>query len=122
MADCQAKVQIYNTAIPRKLLIDKLGSYGAARRDLLPGVTHCPGARQNNRAAISPQPTRHQERQRRRFKSMRQAQRFLLVHGPVNKLFRVERHLVKAAHYRLLRARAVATGRSVTCVRHAADE
>src|SRR5262244_2879252 len=44
----------------------------------------CQGVRQNNRAEVSPQPTRQQERQMRRFKSPRQAQRFLSVHSPVN--------------------------------------
>jgi putative transposase len=106
--------------IPRKLVTDKPGSYGAARRDLLPGVTHCQGARQNNRAEVSHQPTRQRERQMRRFKSPRQAQRFLSIHGPVTNLFRVGRHLMKAAHYRRLRARAFATWRSVTRVQHAA--
>ena len=50
----------------------------------------------------------------RRFKSLRQVQRFLSVHGPINNLFRVSRHLVQVAHYRLFRERAFATWRDVT--------
>ena len=42
----------------------------------------------------------------RRFKSTFQAQRFLSVHGIVGNLFRVGRHLLRAANYRLFRARA----------------
>lgn len=75
--------------VPHKLVTDKLGSYGAARRELLPGVAHCQDKRANNRAEVSHQPTCQQERQMRRFKSPRQAQRFLSVHGPINNLFRV---------------------------------
>src|SRR5262249_27889799 len=43
--------------IPRKLVTDKLRSYGVVHRELLPSVTHCQGARQNNRAEVSHQPT-----------------------------------------------------------------
>jgi len=82
---------------------------------MLSSVAHCQGARQNNRAEVSHQSTRQQERQMRRFKSPRQAQRFLSVHGPINNLFRLSRHLMKAAHYRMFRARTFATWRSVTC-------
>jgi len=106
--------------IPHKLVTDKLGSYGAARREMLSSVAHCQGARQNNRAEVSHPPTRQQERQMRRFKSPRQAQRFLSVHGPINNLFRLSRHLMKAAHYRMFRARAFTTWRSVTCAQNAA--
>jgi putative transposase len=106
--------------IPHKMVTDKLGSYGAARREMLSSVAHCQGARQNNRAEVSHQPTRQQERQMRRFKSPRQAQRFLSVHGPINNLFRLSRHLMKAAHYRMFRPRAFTTWRSVTCAQNAA--
>ena len=51
---------------------------------------------------------------RRRFKSLRQVQQFLSVHSPINNLFRVGRHLMKAAHYRLFRERAFTTWRDVT--------
>jgi putative transposase len=106
--------------IPHKMVTDKLGSYGAARREMLSSVAHCQGARQNNRAEVSHQPTRQQERQMRRFKSPRQAQRFLSVHGPTNNLFRLGRHLLSARHYRTLRTRAFATWRDVTGLPQAA--
>ncbi len=99
---------------PRRLVTDKLGSYGAAHRTVLPGVVHCQDRRLNNRAEVSRQPTRHRERQMRRFKSPCQAQRFLAVHGPINNLFRLGRHLLPARHYRTLRTRAFATWRDVT--------
>ncbi len=51
----------------------------------------------------------------RRFKSPGQAQRFLAVHGQVHNLFRVGRHLLRAANYRLLRNRSFETWQQVTC-------
>jgi len=106
--------------VPRRLVTDKLGSYGAARRELLPSVPHCQDKRANNRAEVSHQPTRQQERQRRRFKSPGHAQRFLSVHAAINNLFRLGRHLMRALHYRLFRDRAFGTWREVTCVQSAA--
>lgn len=106
--------------VPHKLVTDQLGNYGAARRELLPDVVHCQDKRANNRAKVSHQPTRQQERQMRRFTSPEQAQQFLSVHGPINNLFRLGRHLRKAAHYRLFRAQAFTTWREVTCTEKAA--
>jgi putative transposase len=104
---------------PRRIVTDKLRSYGAARREVMPSVIHSQGGRLNNRAEVSHQPTRQRERQMRRFKSHGQAQRFLSALGPINNLFRVGRHLLKAAHYRLFRDRAFATWQQVTCARKA---
>ena len=70
---------------------------------------------ENNRAEVSHQHTREQERQMRRFKSVAQAQRFLSVHTAVQNLFRVGRHHLKAIHHRMLRDRAFADWRQVTC-------
>ena len=47
----------------------------------------------------------------RRFKSSAQAQRFLSVHGITRNLFRVGRHLLRAANQRTLRATRVRTPR-----------
>jgi putative transposase len=105
---------------PRLIVTDRLSSYGAARRELFPSVGHCQDRRRNNRAEVSHQPTRHRERQMRRFKSPRQAQRFLSVHGPLNNLFRLGRHLLPARHYRTLRTGAFATWREVTGLPQAA--
>ena len=60
----------------------------------------------NNRAEVSHQPTRQRERQMRGFTSSDHAQRFLHVHGVIQNLFRVGRHLLRAAHHRMLRARS----------------
>ncbi|WP_435382002.1 DDE-type integrase/transposase/recombinase [Crenobacter oryzisoli] len=89
---------------PRVLITDKLKSYAAARRDIMPGVEHRQHKGLNNRAEVSHQPTRQQERQMRRFKSSRQAQRFLSAQGPINNLFRCGRHHMSRRDYRVARA------------------
>ncbi len=42
----------------------------------------------------------------RGFTSPAQAQRFLHVHGVIQNLFRVGRHLLRSVHHRMLRARS----------------
>jgi putative transposase len=73
--------------VPWHLVTDQLRSYAAAHREVFPSVMHRTGQYENNRAEVSHQHTREQERQMRRFKSPQQAQRFLSVHGPIQNLF-----------------------------------
>jgi putative transposase len=68
---------------PRKIVTDKLRSYGVAHRELIPDTIHDTSRYANNPAELSHQPTRLRERVMRRFKSMQQAQRFLTVHAAV---------------------------------------
>ena len=100
---------------PRRLITDKLRSYSAAQRTVMPSVVHIIDQYANNRAEVSHQPTRQRERQMRRFKSAAHAQRFLSVHGPVQNLFRVGRHLIRAVLHRLLRTRSFRLWDKVTC-------
>ncbi len=100
---------------PRKIVTDKLRSYGAARKEVMPSVLHCQDHYTNNRAEASHRHTRQQERQMRRFKSPGQAQRFLAVHSQVHNLFNVGRHLLEARHYRMFRERSSDTWQQVTC-------
>ena len=90
----------------RKIVTDKLRSYGVAHRALIPDTIHDTTQYANNRAEVSHQPTRVRERGMRRFKSTLQTQRFLSVHAVVYNLFNLGRHLISAEHYRLLRQRA----------------
>jgi putative transposase len=46
------------------------------------------------------------ERGMRKFKSMKQAQRFVTAHAAAHKLFNLGRHMVFANHYRNLRVSA----------------
>ncbi len=91
---------------PRKIVTDKLRSYGVAHRELIPDSIHDTSQYANNRAELSHQPTRVRERGMRRFKSIVQAQRFLSVHSAMYNLFNLGRHLISAKIYRLLRLRA----------------
>ena len=65
---------------PRKIVTDKLRSYGVAHRELIPDTIHDTSQYANNRAELSHQLTRVRERGMRKFKSIVQAQRFLGVH------------------------------------------
>ena len=100
---------------PWRLVTDKLKSYRAAHREVMPSVVHDTDQYGNNRAEVSHEPTRHRERQMRKFKSPGQAQQFLTVHGLVQNLFRVGRHLLQARHHRELRGRAFIVWHEVTC-------
>ncbi len=101
--------------VPRRMVADKLRSYAAAHRTIMPSFAHDTSQYANNRAAVSHQPTRQRERSMRKFKSMAQSQRFLSVHGITRNLFRVGRHLLRAVNYRMLRARAFVVWNAVTC-------
>ena len=94
---------------PRKIVTDKLRSYGVAHRELIPETIHNTSQYANNRAELAHQPTRVRERVMRRFKSMQQAQRFLTVHAAVFNLFNLGRNLLSAKNYRILRRRAFAS-------------
>ncbi len=93
---------------PRKIVTDKLRSYGVAHRELIPEAIYDTSQYANNRAEQSHEATRMRERGMRRFKSMGQAQRFVTAHAAVSNLFNLGRHLVRAQHYRNLRASAFA--------------
>jgi putative transposase len=99
---------------PRRMVTDKLSSYAAARADIMPGVEHRSGARLNNRAENSHQPTRERERRMRRFKSIGHAQRFLSVHGQVSNHFRPCRHRLRAGPYRETMHRRFEDWRAIT--------
>ncbi len=92
------------TYVPRVMITDKLGSYGAAQREVLPSVEHRQSRYLNNRAENSHQPTRKRERIMQRFKSAGHAQRFLSAFGPIREHFCPRRHRLKAAEYRRERA------------------
>jgi putative transposase len=105
---------------PKRIVTDGLGSYGAAKREVLPEVRHRTSRYLNNRAENSHRPTRRRERQMQRFKSPGQAQRFLSSHAMIYGHFRPRRHLMTAARYRRARAEAFRVWREETCVQAAA--
>ena len=105
---------------PRRIVTDGLRSYGAAKREVLPDVRHRTSRYLNNRAENSHRPTRRRERQMQRFKSPEQAQRFLSAHAMIYDHFRPRRHLMTAAQYRRVRAKAFRIWRQETCAQLAA--
>jgi putative transposase len=86
--------------VPRVLVTDKLKSYAAAKREILPGVEHRQHRYLNNRAENSHQPTRQRERRMQGFKSPGQAQRFLAAYSLIAQHFRPRRHRFSAPEYR----------------------
>ena len=69
--------------IPRVIITDKLKSYGAATREILPGVEHRQSRYLNNRCENSHRPTRQREYHMQGFKSPGHAQCFLSAYGPI---------------------------------------
>ena len=86
--------------VPRVLITDKLKSYGAAKREILPGVQHRQSRSLNNRCENSHHPTRQREYRMQGFTSAGHAQRFLSAYGPIVQHVRLRRHLLPAPEYR----------------------
>jgi putative transposase len=105
---------------PRVLITDKLRSYAAAKREIMPGVEHRQHKGLNNRAENSHQPTRRRERIMKRFKSPRQVQRFLSIYDQVANLFSRRPSQDTATQFHAARAQAFATWAEVTGVAMAA--
>ena len=100
---------------PRWLVTDKLRSYDAAHRTVMPTVHHINHVYANNRAEVSHQPTRQREYHMRGLSSSIQAQRFLTLHGLTQNLFRLGRHLLQAVNYRILRTQAFQVWKDAVC-------
>jgi putative transposase len=86
--------------VPRVIVTDKLKSYEAAKKRVLPSVEHRQHKGLNNRSENSHQPTRVRERRMRRFKSAGQAQRFLSAFEPIRGHFHPKQHELTAKRYR----------------------
>jgi len=97
--------------VPRVLVTDKLPSYGAAQRELLPDVEHRQSRYLNHRAENSHRPTRRRERQ---------MQRFLSAHAFIYGHFHPRRHRTAARTYRSARAIAFRIWKEETSPRRAA--
>jgi putative transposase len=88
---------------PKKIVTDKLRSYGVAHRELIPEALHSTKVYENNRAEQSHESTRMMERGMRKFKSARQAQQFLTAHAAISNVFNLGCHLIRAETLRHLR-------------------
>ena len=100
---------------PRVMITDKPASYGATKRETIPGAEHRQHKGLNNRAENSHQPTRRRERIMKRFKSAGHAQGFLSVHDQVANLLRRSANS-NAAECRKARSQAFTAWAEVTGV------
>jgi putative transposase len=91
---------------PRVVVTDKLGSYVVPIQAIAPDADHRAHKGLNNRIENSHRQTRKREKIMGRFKSTRQAQRFLSAHDQINTIFRPRRYTLTAISYRHARADA----------------
>ena len=91
---------------PRVVITDKLRSYIKPIARQAPGADHRAHKGLNNRIEGSHRPTRRREKIMGRFKSPRQAQRFLAAHDQINAIFKPRRYSLTANSYRHARADA----------------
>jgi len=85
---------------PRVVITDKLRSYIKPVSKLAPEADHRAHKGLNNAIEVSHRPTRKREKIFGRFKSHRQAQRFLSAHDQINLIFRPRRYQLTATSYR----------------------
>ncbi|MBP2563417.1 putative transposase [Neorhizobium galegae] len=97
---------------PKRMVTDKLRSYGAARRQVMPDVEHRSHKGLNNRAENSHLPLRKRERVMQRFRSAGALQRFVSVFSAVRNLFVPTGPKKTAIDVHLHRLRAIAHWRN----------
>ena len=91
---------------PRVVITDKLRSYIKPIKSLAPKADHRAHKGLNNVIEVSHRSTRKREKILGRFKSHRQAQRFLSAHDQINLVFRPRRYQLNATSYRHARSDA----------------
>jgi putative transposase len=93
---------------PKRMVTDKLRSYGAAKRQLMPAVEHRSHKGVNNRAENSHLPFRKRERTRQGFRSAGSLQHFVSIFSTVRNLFVPSQTNSSAAQIRNHRRQAMA--------------
>lgn len=101
---------------PKRMVTDKLRSYGAARRQVMPDVEHRSHKGLNNRAENSHLPLPKRERVMQRFRSAGALQRFVSVFSAVRNFFVPTRPKKTAIDVRLHRLRAIAHWRNAASI------
>lgn len=93
---------------PKRIITDKLRSYGAAKRDVMPSVEHRSHKGLNNRAENSHLPLRKRERVAQGFRSAGGLQRFIAVLSAIRNHFvpSHQKHTGLATHIHRIRAMA----------------
>ena len=77
------------TCVPKRFITDKLRSYGAAKREIAPGVEHRSHKGLNNRAENSHLPFRRREGAMQGYRSPGSLQRFVSIHSAIRNCFSV---------------------------------
>ncbi len=101
---------------PKRLITDKLGSYAAARCQIMPAVEHRSHKRLNNRAENAHLPLRKRERAMQGFRTPGGLQRFVSVFSAVRNLFVPPRSRRSALATHLHRLNAMAVWKSAACI------
>ena len=101
---------------PKRMITDKLGSYGAARRQVMPGVEHRSHKGLNNRAENSHVPLRKRERTMQGFRSPGGLQRFVSIFSALRNLFVPPSSNRSALALNIHRLQAMAQWKAVTAV------
>lgn len=100
--------------MPKRIITDKLRSYAAAKRDVMPSVEHRSHKGLNNRAENSHLPLRKRERMMQGFRSVGSVQRFVSIFSAVRNLFVAPRQKRSALATHIHRIRAMAQWNAVT--------
>jgi putative transposase len=98
---------------PKRIVTDKLGSYGAAKRAIMPSIEHRQHKGVNNRAENSHVPIRKRERMMQGFRSWPGLQRFVSTFSAIRNHFVPPRSLRSALSTHLHRLKAMAQWKSV---------
>jgi putative transposase len=101
---------------PKRFITDKLGSYAAARRAVMPTVEHRSHKGLNNRAENSHVPIRKRERTMQGFRSWPGLQRFVSIFSAIRNHFVPPRSRRSALSIHLHRLKAMAEWKSATAV------
>lgn len=101
---------------PKRMVTDKLRSYGAARRQVMPTVEHRSHKGLNNRAENSHLPLRKRERTRQGFRSIASLQKFVSIFSAVRNLFVPSQTNCSATQVRNHRRQAMAEWKAVSAL------
>ncbi len=99
---------------PKRIIADKLRSYGATKRDVMPAVEHWSHTGLNIRAENSHLPLRKRERTMQGFRSAGSLQRFISIFSALRNLFVIPHLKRSALATRTHRIRAMAHWKAVT--------
>jgi putative transposase len=99
---------------PKRIITDKLRTYGAAKRQVMPEVEHRSHKGLNNRAENSYMPLRKRERMMQGFRSPGGLQRIVSIFSAIRNLFVSPRISRSALQIHLHRLNAMAERKAVT--------